>query len=77
LLPDLVGAIHLQVSLPDPLDVRHQLLVTLGTDTAQGRVAYPRGMTSISRRGNLQHLADRLDPKGLPVQVDEGHYLLV
>src|SRR6476469_4621015 len=28
-------------------------------------------MTSIARRGNLQHLADRLDPVGIPMLVDK------
>ena len=34
LLPDLVGAVDLQVGLPDALDVRDQGVITLGTGTA-------------------------------------------
>src|SRR5690606_22377964 len=30
----------------------------------------------VGGRGGLQHLADRLDPEFLPVQVDVGHYLV-
>src|SRR5438552_13598014 len=34
----------------------------------------PRHCRVTSRRGDLQHIADRLDPEPVPVFVDEAHY---
>ena len=67
--PDLVGPIDLEVGLPDPLDLRQQDPIALGAGAAQFGRAPPVG-----RRGDLQDLADRLDPVRLPVLVDAGVY---
>lgn len=40
--------------------------------TTPFRVALSGGMAPTGRRGNLQYLADRLDPAGIPVLVDAG-----
>lgn len=61
--PDLVGPIDLEVGLPDPLDLRQQDPIALGAGAAQFGRAPPVG-----RRGDLQDLADRLDPVRLPVR---------
>lgn len=39
---------------------------------AQCRITAPGGMTPISQRGDLQHLANRLDSVQIPVSVDIG-----
>ena len=69
--PDLVGAVDLHVGLPDALDLRHQDLVALSAGAALCRLAPQRCMAPISRRGDLQYLADRLDPVGIAMLVDE------
>src|SRR5690606_14336445 len=72
--PDLIGTVHLKVGLPDPLNVRNQPVIALGPRAAQFRVALPGGMAPVGGWGNLQHVADRLDPMGIPVLVDVGVY---
>ncbi len=57
--------------MPDTLNLRHQGIITLGTRRAQRRIVLYRNMTAITGRGNLQHLADRLDPVGVAMPVDE------
>ncbi|EAA20200.1 hypothetical protein, partial [Plasmodium yoelii yoelii] len=69
--PDLVGAIHLHVGVPDPLNFWHQNRIALGTRGKQAGVALLRRMAPIPGRGNPQDLADRLDPVAIPVPVDE------
>lgn len=48
LAPDFVGTVHLHISLPDPLDLRHQVIVTLGADAAQSRIALTSRIPSIA-----------------------------
>lgn len=75
--PHLARSIHLQIRLPEPLNVVRQHLVATNPRTAQGRIAAASHGTSISGRGDLQYLADRLDPEALAVPVDETvHHLL-
>src|SRR5690606_27717927 len=75
--PHLARSIHLQIRLPDPLNVVRQHLVATNPRTAQGRIAAASHGTSISGRSDLQYLADRLDPEALAVRVDETvHHLL-
>ena len=69
LAPHLVGAVHLQVRPPDPLDLRHQLRIAPLPCTAAHRIALPRSMPTIARRGDLQRSADRLDPEGISVGI--------
>src|SRR5664279_2570409 len=76
LTPNLVRAVDPHIGLPDALDLRHQLVVAPGTRRSQRRVSPLRCVSAVSRRGNLQHFADRLDPVATPVRVDEiSHYL--
>lgn len=70
--PDLIGTIHLPVGMPDALNMRHQPTITLGTFTAEFGMPLPCCMTSVARRGNLQNLADRLDPVLAPVRIDKA-----
>ncbi len=73
LQPDHVCAIDLPVGVTDALDVGHQDFITLGPLAAQLRVTLTGGMTSVARRGHLQHLAaDELDPVQKTVLVDKA-----
>ncbi len=72
LLPDLRHAIDLHVGLPDALDLGLQNLIAFGAGAAFGRIAKLRSMASVARRGNPQDLADRLDPEGVAMLIDEG-----
>src|SRR6266511_2264983 len=68
--PELLGAIHLEVLIPDPADLDLELGVT---DRAGRRRPLLVGV--VGGRCDLQHLADRLDTELLPVGVDEpGHF---
>jgi hypothetical protein len=49
-----------------------QNLIAFRTGAAFGRVAKQRRMASVARRGNPQDLADRLDPEGVAMLIDEG-----
>src|SRR5487761_2752763 len=71
LMPDLVAPVDLHMGLPDPLYLRHQALIAQSACTAQGWVALLRRMAPIPRRGDPQDLADRLDPVGVAMPVDE------
>lgn len=72
LLPDLRHAVDLHVGLPDTPDLRLQSIVAFRAGAAPGRISELRRMASVTRRGNLQDLADWLDPKGIAMLVDEG-----
>ena len=71
LFPDLVCTVHLPVGMPDPLNLGHQMPVLLGAIASDLRVASACGMQAVTRWGNLQEFADRLDPEGVAVAVDE------
>lgn len=71
LVPDLVGALDLRIGLPGTLDLRRQGRIALCPCAAQCRVALTRCMTQVTRWGNLQDLADRLDPIAVAVLVDK------
>ena len=47
---------------PDTLDLRHQLFVTSSPRRSQCGVAPLSCVTTVPRRGNPQHFADRLNP---------------
>ena len=70
--PDLVSTVDLHVGVPDALDLRRQHLIAAHSSATPLRISAKRGMSSIPRRGDLQHLADRLDPVGAAVLVDEA-----
>ena len=57
LRPDLVGAVHPTVLVPDPPDRRP---ASSSSSLAALRAAGDRGV--VAARGDLQHPADRLDP---------------
>src|SRR5258708_27985629 len=69
LAPDLLGAVDIEVLSVHPSDLDLELLVA---SPAPRR--WSRDRRVISGRGDLQRLADRLDPKAIPVLVDELHY---
>ena len=75
LTPHLPGAVHLVVLFPHAIDFRRQCPVLLHPRRQPPRVRCPGLVFVVRRRGDRQLLADRLDPKSLPVLVDEGHHL--
>src|SRR5439155_2157337 len=69
LLPDLLCPVDVEVLLMHASD--------LDLETAVAQLSnrwWPRHCRVVSRRGDLQRVADRLDPKPFPVFVDEAHY---
>jgi len=71
LTPQFVSAIHLKIGQPHTANINHQLLVAFGSGAAQLRAALARGVVPVTRWGNLQHLADRLDPIGVTVTINK------
>ncbi|MDQ1315169.1 MAG: hypothetical protein QG662_1278, partial [Pseudomonadota bacterium] len=63
--------VDLKIDLPDTLDLGHQHIVALRTGAAPGWIAYPRRVATVARRGDLQYPADRLDPVGRAMRIDE------
>ena len=61
--PDLVSAVDLHIALPDSIDLGHQCFVAFGAIAPVLRGARKCRMSSIARRGDLQDLADRLNPE--------------
>jgi hypothetical protein len=77
LAPDLVGAIDLQVLVVHALHLWQQLGIAPGSRGQQRRIALARRVAPVSRRGDLQRAADRLDPESSAVLVDKGiHFFL-
>ena len=68
--PDLAGTVDAEVVPVDPGDLSLQLLVS--PSPGRGR---PTLGGVVGRRGDRQHLADRLDPEPVPVLVDVGDHL--
>ena len=75
--PDLACPIDLHVGVPDRLDTRDKFVILLGPVTPQRRVAYLGCATPVTRWGNLQNFANRLDSRGVTVLVDVGIQLRV
>lgn len=57
--------------MPDALDLRDQDLVTLGTGAMKLWTALASRMQAVTRWGDLQDPADRLDPERIAVAVNE------
>ena len=71
LSPDLTNAIDPKVFLEDPTNFDLQCGVALCAGRQFDGVGPFGDMGAIGRRGDRQHLADRLDPMRLTVIVDE------
>ena len=76
LSPDLAHAIDLEVFAPDALNLSTEHLIPAQASRQPVGVALAGGMFVVGRRGDRQYLADRLDPAGLAVVVDEGLHRL-
>ena len=76
LTPDLAHAVDGEVVREDAGDLGLQLQVALGSSRQLAGIAPLRHVLAIGRRGDRQHLADRLDPVGLAVIIDEGDHRL-
>src|SRR5205085_1772194 len=74
LLPDFAWPIYAMVLVVDPTNDRAQDLVALSARRAACRIALLGFAAEIRRRGDRQDLADRLDPIGRAVLVDEGDH---
>ena len=74
LTPDLAHAIDAEVLLEYAPDLDLQIGVAAKPVGQTGGIASPGEMGMISRRGDRQNLADRLDPVGLTMIVDEGNH---
>src|SRR5262245_56819800 len=72
--PDFAHAIDSEVVIEDPAYLGLQGGVTLGSRRSLGRIGTPGDMSVISRRGDRQDSADRLDPMRLAMIVDEGDH---
>src|SRR5438552_5302429 len=74
LLPHLPRPVDLFVLVPDAADALAQALVALGARGPAIGTALSNLELVVDRRGDRQHLADRLDPELLPVAVDEADH---
>lgn len=77
LRPDLVCAVDPHVGVPDTLNFRAQHVITLDSGAALRWIAKLRSMAPVTRRGNPQNLADRLDPECVAMLIDEGFQDLI
>ncbi len=74
LTPDLAHAIDAEVLLEHAPDLDLQIRVAADPVGQPGGIGAPGSMGMIGRRGDRQNLADRLDPVGLAMIVDEGDH---
>lgn len=74
--PDLAHAVNTEVLGEDAQHLGPERFVTLEPGRTPGRIAAPGEMLMVGRRGDRQDPADRLDPVGLSVIVDEGDHRL-
>ena len=74
--PDLAHAIDPEILLPDPADLHPQHGITSCARWQAIRIAPPGRIVMIGGRGDRQNAANRLDPMGIPVIVDEGDHFL-
>jgi hypothetical protein len=71
LRPDLHRAIAPQVGIPHVLDFQDQKLIAASTTTTQCRVTKLHRMPAVTRRGDPQNAADRLDPETVTMLIDK------
>src|SRR5512132_4408965 len=76
--PDLADAVNLEILVPDPPNLFRQGEIaplarrcTGGIAGTGGGIAGTGGMLAVRRRGDRQNPADRLDPVGVAMLVDE------
>ena len=72
--PDLAHAIDTKVLPEHALDLNLQICVAAEPVGQTGGISAPGDMGMIGRRGDRQNPADRLDPVGLTMIVDEGDH---
>jgi hypothetical protein len=61
--PDLARAINAVVIIENPLDLGAQSSISADTIRCSLRALATAGVLIIGRRGDRQHIADRLDPE--------------
>ena len=67
----LADAIDLEVRVPDPPDLLAQDGIALFARRRAAGIGLSRGMLAVRRRGDRQDAADRLDPIGVAMLVNE------
>ena len=72
--PDLAHAIDAEVRLEHAPDLDLQIRVAADPLGQAGGIGAPGGAGVVGRRGDRQNPADRLDPVGLTMIVDEGDH---
>lgn len=72
LFQDSVRALDLHIVLTDPFDRRPQALIANCTGVSPRWITKPCDMTPVTRRGDLQDLAGRLDPEGTAMLIDKS-----
>src|SRR5690348_6947679 len=72
--PDLAHTVNPEVLLEHAPDFDLQNSITLGPGRELGRIMPLGQVIVIGRRGDRQHLADRLDPIGDTMIIDEGDH---
>lgn len=73
LSPHLAHAVNLEVLVEDTLDLRHQDLVSLGARRRRLRLLPATHVLVVGGRGDLDTVADRLDPVDVSIRIDEAH----
>jgi hypothetical protein len=69
---DFIRSLDPHVGLPDTLDLGPQAFIAYRTSAAARRIAKLCSMAPVAGRGNPQVLANRLDPEGGAMLIDEG-----
>jgi hypothetical protein len=69
--PDLLAAVDGEVFVEDAAHLRSQIVVALRAVWTPLGVTPPTAVLVVRRRGDRQHGADRLDPVGVSMLVDE------
>ncbi len=74
LLPDLLGAVHATIGVPDAGDLRAERGIALAARRLPRRIGLARLGLVVGRWSDRQYRADRLDSVGLAMVVDERHH---
>src|SRR5262245_10961933 len=72
--PDLAHTVDAEVLLEHPPNLWRQAVIPLRPCRQPGWIGAPGDMLMVSRRGDRQHPADRLDPVRITLFVDEGDH---
>ena len=74
LTPHFSDAVEAVAHLPNPLNLTREKCISLGSFRTKFWLTTLAHMAVVSRRGDWQNLANRLDPVRIAVLVDETHH---